>query len=162
MIDDDFTFPVYINEKTLEEIKKISKKNDLEVFGYLVGERFNWKGKNYVIIENHLYLEGAVHSDKYSFSLMEGTRGKYEIEFQKLKRKNNNENLLRVGWWHSHPGFGCFLSEVDLITQEVVFYEPYHVALVVDPKKDTFNFFTLDKNSKDGYKPLSYAIISSA
>jgi len=161
MIDNDFIFSVYINEKTLKEIKNICKKNELEVFGYLVGELFSWKGQKYVIIGNHLYLEGAVHSDKYSFSVMEGTRGKYEIEFQKLKRKNDNENLLRVGWWHSHPGFGCFLSDVDLITQEVVFYEPYHVALVVDPKEDTFNFFTLDKNSKNGYKPLSYAIISS-
>lgn len=26
-----------------------------------------------------------------------------------------------VGWYHSHPGFGCWLSGVDINTQQVVF-----------------------------------------
>jgi 26S proteasome regulatory subunit N11 len=25
-----------------------------------------------------------------------------------------------VGWYHSHPGFGCWLSSVDVNTQQVV------------------------------------------
>jgi 26S proteasome regulatory subunit N11 len=25
-----------------------------------------------------------------------------------------------VGWYHSHPGFGCWLSGVDINTQQVV------------------------------------------
>ena len=24
-----------------------------------------------------------------------------------------------VGWYHSHPGFGCWLSSVDINTQQV-------------------------------------------
>ncbi len=24
-----------------------------------------------------------------------------------------------VGWYHSHPGFGCWLSNVDINTQQV-------------------------------------------
>lgn len=24
-----------------------------------------------------------------------------------------------VGWYHSHPGFGCWLSGVDINTQQV-------------------------------------------
>ena len=24
-----------------------------------------------------------------------------------------------VGWYHSHPGFGCWLSSVDVNTQDV-------------------------------------------
>jgi len=24
-----------------------------------------------------------------------------------------------VGWYHSHPGFGCWLSSVDVNTQQV-------------------------------------------
>lgn len=27
-----------------------------------------------------------------------------------------------VGWYHSHPGFGCWLSGVDINTQQVVYY----------------------------------------
>lgn len=25
-----------------------------------------------------------------------------------------------VGWYHSHPGFGCWLSGVDINTQQVI------------------------------------------
>lgn len=27
-----------------------------------------------------------------------------------------------VGWYHSHPGFGCWLSSVDINTQEVCYF----------------------------------------
>ncbi len=32
-------------------------------------------------------------------------------------RKRKNDNLRIVGWWHSHPNFGCFLNPTDLDTQ---------------------------------------------
>lgn len=39
-----------------------------------------------------------------------------------------------VGWYHSHPGFGCWLSGVDINTQQS--FEQLNdraVAVVVDP-----------------------------
>lgn len=39
-----------------------------------------------------------------------------------------------MGWYHSHPGFGCWLSSVDINTQQS--FEQLHpraVAVVVDP-----------------------------
>jgi len=39
-----------------------------------------------------------------------------------------------VGWYHSHPGFGCWLSSVDVNTQQS--FEQLHkrsVAVVIDP-----------------------------
>ena len=39
-----------------------------------------------------------------------------------------------VGWYHSHPGFGCWLSGVDINTQQS--FEALNqraVAVVVDP-----------------------------
>ena len=39
-----------------------------------------------------------------------------------------------VGWYHSHPGFGCWLSGVDINTQQS--FEALSeraVAVVVDP-----------------------------
>jgi proteasome lid subunit RPN8/RPN11/LysM repeat protein len=38
-----------------------------------------------------------------------------------------------VGWYHSHPGFGCFLSDYDIFIQENFFSGPGQHALVVDP-----------------------------
>ena len=39
-----------------------------------------------------------------------------------------------VGWYHSHPGFGCWLSGVDINTQQSFEQlNPRAVAVVVDP-----------------------------
>ena len=159
VIEENFIFPVYVHKNVLDEIKRVCKKAKLEVFGYLIGSIYKWNDENYIIIEDQLFLIGAVHSDKYSTSQIEGTAGKYEKKFQKLKRKKNNEELRIVGWWHSHPGFGCFLSRTDLHTQEFFFPESYQVALVLDPIKKELEFFTLKASSKEKYKNLSYAII---
>ena len=44
-----------------------------------------------------------------------------------------------VGWYHSHPGHGLFLSQTDLETH-MQFYQfsPYAVSLVADPKSAEF------------------------
>src|SRR5882757_7305263 len=49
-----------------------------------------------------------------------------------LRQSNRNETV--VGWYHSHPGFGCWLSGVDINTQQS--FEALSeraVAVVVDP-----------------------------
>ncbi|XP_045027782.1 COP9 signalosome complex subunit 5-like isoform X2 [Daphnia magna] len=45
---------------------------------------------------------------------------------------NRLENA--IGWYHSHPGYGCWLSGIDVSTQMLNqnFQEPF-VAIVVDP-----------------------------
>ena len=39
-----------------------------------------------------------------------------------------------IGWYHSHPGYGCWLSGIDVSTQMLnqQYQEPW-VAIVVDP-----------------------------
>lgn len=49
-----------------------------------------------------------------------------------LKQTGRPETV--VGWYHSHPGFGCWLSSVDINTQQS--FEqltPRAVAVVIDP-----------------------------
>jgi proteasome lid subunit RPN8/RPN11 len=43
------------------------------------------------------------------------------------------DNAQIVGWYHSHPGFGIFLSEHDLFIHRNFFSDPAQIALVVDP-----------------------------
>jgi proteasome lid subunit RPN8/RPN11 len=38
-----------------------------------------------------------------------------------------------VGWYHSHPGFGVFLSGHDLFIHENFFTAPSQIAVVIDP-----------------------------
>jgi proteasome lid subunit RPN8/RPN11 len=41
-----------------------------------------------------------------------------------------------VGWYHSHPGFGIFLSEYDLFIHKNFFPASHEVAWVFDPHSD--------------------------
>lgn len=51
-----------------------------------------------------------------------------------------------VGWYHSHPGFGIFLSEDDLFIHHNFFSNPSQVALVVDPVAGTEGVFGWDND----------------
>lgn len=46
-----------------------------------------------------------------------------------------------VGWYHSHPGFGIFLSEHDLFIHRNFFYDASQIAYVVDPYAATEGIF---------------------
>lgn len=82
----------------------------------------------------------------------------YEFMLQYLtsqqKGVNRKENI--IGWYHSHPGFGCWLSGIDVQTQKLQqgFEDPY-VALVVDPV-NTLKTGTIDigafRTYYDGYE----------
>ena len=45
-------------------------------------------------------------------------------------------NQRIVGWYHSHPGFGVFLSEHDTFIHKNFFSSPGQVAWVYDPHSD--------------------------
>ena len=48
----------------------------------------------------------------------------------------NNRNLRVLGWYHSHPGYGCWLSGIDVGTQSTwQQWEDPFVAVVVDPDR---------------------------
>ncbi|KAK2066854.1 hypothetical protein P8C59_000635 [Phyllachora maydis] len=59
----------------------------------------------------------------------------YLVEYLRLCREEGRiENV--VGWYHSHPGYGCWLSGIDVSTQHLQqqFNDPF-VAVVIDPDR---------------------------
>jgi len=46
-----------------------------------------------------------------------------------------------VGWYHSHPGFGVFLSDYDRFIHQGFFSDERMLALVVDPKAGQAGWF---------------------
>jgi proteasome lid subunit RPN8/RPN11 len=46
-----------------------------------------------------------------------------------------------VGWYHTHPGMGVFLSSYDAWLHQHFFPEPWQVALVIDPVSQVGGFF---------------------
>lgn len=81
------------------------------------------------------------------------------------KRAGKSENI--VGWYHSHPGYGCWLSGIDVATQSLNqnFQDPY-LAIVIDPIRTTeqgyveigaFRTFPEDTRPEHGSGPVSSA-----
>lgn len=57
----------------------------------------------------------------------------YQTQFLEMLRQTGRSESV-IGWYHSHPGFGCWLSSVDINTQQS--FEqltPRAIAVVVDP-----------------------------
>ena len=46
-----------------------------------------------------------------------------------------------VGWYHTHPGMGVFMSGYDTWLHEHFFPEPYQTALVIEPRSSQAGFF---------------------
>ncbi|MFX1514800.1 MAG: Mov34/MPN/PAD-1 family protein [Promethearchaeota archaeon] len=57
--------------------------------------------------------------------------------FEEILEKDN----YCLGWWHSHPGYGLFLSQTDIHTHIYSFqlHNALSVALVVEPTKIDIN-----------------------
>ena len=47
-----------------------------------------------------------------------------------------------IGWYHSHPGHGVFLSATDRATQSLWFEQEWKIAIVVDPIRGEYQAFT--------------------
>ncbi len=56
-----------------------------------------------------------------------------------------NESAVMVGWYHTHPGFGIFLSGMDLFIHQNFFTQIWHVAYVLDPHARTSGFFSWNR-----------------
>ena len=58
-------------------------------------------------------------------------KGSRALVMQAVGRQEN-----MVGWYHSHPGYGCWLSGIDVGTQSIQqqYQEPF-LAIVVDPHR---------------------------
>lgn len=60
-----------------------------------------------------------------------------------------------VGWYHTHPKMGIFLSHYDTFLHNNFFPEPWQVALVVEPHKSLGGFFVRDLDG--GLSPTRYS-----
>lgn len=59
----------------------------------------------------------------------------YMINFKESMEKVARPHNI-IGWYHSHPGYGCWLSGIDVSTQKLfqTGNEPF-LSIVVDPKR---------------------------
>ena len=56
-------------------------------------------------------------------------------------REERYPELRIVGWFHTHPGYGVFLSGYDLFIHRNFFNLPWQLAYVIDPVGGEAGFF---------------------
>jgi proteasome lid subunit RPN8/RPN11 len=107
---------------------------DVEVCGVLVGNIHRDQGGPYLWIEAAIRGEHASNlAAQVTFTSATWTYIHEEIEKHPGKRI--------VGWYHTHPDFGIFLSAADLFIHENFFAQPWQVALVFDPIRQEEGLF---------------------
>jgi len=126
---------------------------DKEVGGFLLG-RFTRKSPsepyevsvdNFVSIgseeDHHLHL-------KFSSKEITNRLGDAQDEFPEL---------VVVGWFHTHPGHGLFLSKADLTIQRGFFNEDFQFAMEIDSLslEQDLGFFTHKSNGDINNAPPS-------
>ncbi len=64
----------------------------------------------------------------------------FMVQFTELAEQTAHSSDAVCGWYHSHPGYGCWLSGIDVATQRLyqTGNDPF-VALVIDPVKTAQN-----------------------
>lgn len=97
-----------------------------EVCGVLIGSTQHERMTVEACIQGNNAAQGGAH--------VTFTQDTWE-HIYKIKDKEYPDHKI-VGWYHSHPGFGVFLSEHDLFIQQNFFSNPQQVAWVYDPHTD--------------------------
>ena len=78
---------------------------------------------------------------------------KAQLHIFETKEKMYPDKKL-VGWQHTHPNYGIFLSSYDLFIQEHTFCFPFQVAYVIDPVRKRRGFFAWENGKIDQLNPL--------
>jgi 26S proteasome regulatory subunit N11 len=122
----DTSEQVYISSLALLKMLKHGKAGiPLEVMGLMLGDYVD----DYTVKCIDVFAMPQSGTETSIEAIDEAFQAKMH---EMLKQTGRNE--IVVGWYHSHPGFGCFLSGVDVGTQRnFEQLNPRFVAVVVDP-----------------------------
>jgi proteasome lid subunit RPN8/RPN11 len=129
-----------------EMMKKIEdhcfSETQIEVGGYLVG---NLNG-DVATVTNVFAAQHTVGASTQLTFTHESWNAIYE------QLKNEPEASSLIGWFHSHPNFGVFLSEHDKFIQQNFFKQDGQITIVVDPIRGRRGWFYSKNGKIETYK----------
>jgi proteasome lid subunit RPN8/RPN11 len=118
---------VEIPAHALRSVRQHARSSmDAEICGVFIGEL----KPDRTVVENVIVGERARQAGTHVTFTQETWAHVYELKDAKYPDKRI------VGWYHSHPSFGIFLSEHDLFIHKNFFSDPQQIAWVFDPHSD--------------------------
>lgn len=121
--------PIFVDLDVLAEMEEhAASDTSVELGGVLLGGTFaDERGQPFVVITDSLRAQ-HFESTKGSFKFTHDTWAAITRQ-----RESFPADLKMVGWYHTHPGWGVFLSGLDLFICDNFFNKPLDVAYVIDP-----------------------------
>lgn len=116
---------------------------DREVAGVMIGPRPEKQ-------PDGRYVVHVIDTILAKYTVMQGASVTYTPESwrymnDKLMERYPDETAVIVGWYHTHPGFGIFLSGMDQFIHQNFFTQKWHIAFVLDPRARSSGFFCWDR-----------------
>jgi len=116
-----------VSSEVVREIRQHARSNSkTEVCGVLIGDDKDGVTIIVACIAGVNAAQGGAH--------VTFTQDTWEHIYKIKDREYPDERI--VGWYHSHPGFGVFLSDHDTFIHKNFFSSPNQVAWVYDPHTD--------------------------
>jgi proteasome lid subunit RPN8/RPN11 len=116
-----------IDSEVVRQIRQHARScGKTEVCGVLIGQDHDHRIEVAACIEGQNAQEAGSH--------VTFTQDTWEHIYAVKDKEYPNERI--VGWYHSHPGFGVFLSDHDTFIHSNFFSSPGQVAWVFDPQSD--------------------------
>jgi proteasome lid subunit RPN8/RPN11 len=141
----DTDLPIFIDIEVLADIELHSQSDtSVELGGVLLGGQYrDEQGKPFVVVSDSIRAE-AYESSRGHFKFTQET-------WTRISRRRDqfNDDLHMVGWYHTHPGWGVFLSSMDKFICENFFNRALDVAYVVDPVASDRGWFYWDRTASE-------------
>jgi proteasome lid subunit RPN8/RPN11 len=120
---------VIFRQSVLNDIRTHGRSApDIEVCGVLVGNVYQDAMGPFVFIEANIRGNfSAGKNAQVTFTAETWTHIQDVMDRQ-------YPDLRILGWYHTHPGHGIFLSDMDLFIHKNFFSLPWHLAFVFDPQ----------------------------
>jgi proteasome lid subunit RPN8/RPN11 len=130
--------PIFIDYRAAEAIERHALRDtSVELGGILLGKECldDTTGTPFVWITQSLEAKHYANTQA-SFTYTHDS-------WEEITRERDElfPDLDIVGWYHTHPSFGIFLSHHDIFIHQHFFAQTLQVAYVVDPVQQTRGFF---------------------
>ena len=129
-------FEVVIRRSVINDIIRHGRSRmDVEICGVLTGNVFQDENGPFLYAVGNIHGEYAGH-DKAQVTFTAETW----TYIQETMDRDFPDSKI-IGWYHTHPGFGVFLSSMDLFIHENFFNLPWQIAYVLDPLSNETGLF---------------------
>ena len=130
---------VFMDDSTQSDLLKFACSDlHFELGGVLVGRLAKSRRRLFLQIKDFVPATKGI-SRRASFEFT----NEAQQEIHEIIQERFKEQRI-LGWFHTHPGYGIFLSSADQFIDQNYFNEPFHIAIVIDPTKPEIGIFVWD------------------